>query len=224
MSFNPSKCQVLHTTRAKCPIQTKYIFHDTVLQTIPSAKYLGVTISDDLSWSPHIDLIIKKANQTLGFLKWNIKVQVHNQDLKSTAYKTLVRPQLEYASTVWSPHTATNIAKVEAVQRRAARWATRDYQRTSSENQMLKDLNWRTLELRRINSRLILMYKITYDLVAIPAADYLLLLLLILFIVFAFCFCHHCCTWVAMKSALKAYDCHMTATCGNFKMVRYPYW
>ena len=172
MSFNPSKCQVLHITRAKCPIQTKYILHDTVLQTVPSAKYLGVTISDDLSRSPHIDLITKKANQTLGFLKQNIKV--HNQDLKSTAYKTLVRPQLEYASTVYSPHTATNIAKVEAVQRRAARWATRDYQRTSSVTQMLKDLNWRTLEQRRIDSRLILMYKITNDLVAIPAADYLI--------------------------------------------------
>ena len=90
MSFNASKCQVLHITRAKCPIQTKYILHDTVLQTVPPAKYLGVTISDDLSWSPHIDLITKKANQTLGFLKRNIKV--HNQDLKSTAYKTLVRP------------------------------------------------------------------------------------------------------------------------------------
>ena len=90
MSFNPSKCQILHITRAKCPIQTKYILHDTVLQTVPSTKYLGVTISDDLSWSPHIDLITKKANQTLGFLKRNI--EVHNQDLKSTAYKTLVRP------------------------------------------------------------------------------------------------------------------------------------
>ena len=58
----------------------------------------------------------KKANQTLGFLKRNINV--HKQDLKSTAYKTLVRPQLEYASTVWSPHTATDLQKIESVQRR----------------------------------------------------------------------------------------------------------
>ena len=85
-----------------------------------------------------------------------------------------MRPQLEYASTVWSPHTATDITKLEAVQRRSARWATRDYQRTSSVTQMIKDLNWRTLEQRRIDSRLTLMYKITYDLVAIPAADHLI--------------------------------------------------
>ena len=114
---------------------------------------------------------LKKANQTLGFLKRTINV--HNKDLKSLAYKTLVRPQLMYASTVWSPHTATNIHKLESVQQRAARWATRDYRYTSSATSMLQDLNWRTLDQRRIDSRLIMMYKVTHDLVAIPALDYL---------------------------------------------------
>ena len=62
---------------------------------------------------------------------------------------------------------------MEAVQRRAARWATRDYRYTSSVTAMLKDLNWRPLDQRRIDSRLVMMYKVTYDLVAIPASDYL---------------------------------------------------
>ena len=101
----------------------------------------------------------KKPLQTLGFLKRNIRV--HNKDLKSVAYKTLVRPQLEYASTVWYPHTTTDINKVEAVQRRAARWATRDYRCTSSVTAMLKDLNWRPLDQSRIDSRLVMMYKVT---------------------------------------------------------------
>ena len=48
-----------------------------------SAKYMGVTISDNLSWSPRIDLVSKKANKTLGFFKRNIKV--HNKDIKYTA-------------------------------------------------------------------------------------------------------------------------------------------
>ena len=102
MNFNPLKCQVFHVTHLKNPIGTKYFLHDTVLDSVSSAKYLGVTISDDLSWSTHIDNITKSANQTLGFLKRHIRV--HNKDLKSEAYKTLVRPQLEYASTVCPPH------------------------------------------------------------------------------------------------------------------------
>ena len=69
MNFNPSKCQVLHVTCLKSPIETKYFLHDTMLDSVSSGKYLGVTISDDLSWSTHIDNISKSANQTLGFLK-----------------------------------------------------------------------------------------------------------------------------------------------------------
>ena len=141
MQFNPSKCQVLHITRKVKPLNTKYILHNVELESAPAAKYLGVTIADDLSWSPHIDNTTKKANQTLGFLKRNIRV--HKKDLKSVADKTLVRPQLEYASTVWYPHHDKDIKKVEAVQRRAARWAIRDYKKyknTSSVTAMLKDL------------------------------------------------------------------------------------
>ena len=85
MSLNPSKCQVLRVTRLKTPSETKYFLHDTMLDSVASAKYLGVTISDDLSWSTHIVNITKIANQTLGFLKRNIRV--HDKDLKSVAYK-----------------------------------------------------------------------------------------------------------------------------------------
>ena len=51
--------------------------------------------------------VSKKAEQTLRFLDRNIKV--HDKDLKST----FVRPQLEYGSTVWSPHTATIIQNLK---------------------------------------------------------------------------------------------------------------
>ena len=95
-----------------------------------------------------------------------LDLRVRNKDLKLVAYKTLVRPQLGYASTVWYPHHDEDINRVEAVQRRDARWA-------SSVTAMLKDLNWRLLDQCRIDSRLLVMYKVTYDLVAIPAPEYL---------------------------------------------------
>ena len=114
----------------------------------------------------------QKGKSNTRFSQAHIRVQ--NKDLKSTAYKTLVRPQLEYATTMWSPHTDLDINKLESVQRRAARLVTRDYQYTSSVSSMLQDLNWRTLDQRRIDSRLVLLYKVTYDLVAISASDYLI--------------------------------------------------
>ena len=51
---------------------------------------------------------------------------------------------------------------MEAVQRRAAKWATRDDRYISSVTAMLKDLNWRPLDQHRIDSRLVMMYKVTY--------------------------------------------------------------
>ena len=173
MEFNPSKCQVIHITRLKKHIDTTYYLHNTKLESTSSAKYLGVTIAEDLTWNTHINNITKKANQTLGFLRRNIKV--HSEDLKAMAYKTLVRPQLEYCSSVWSPHTETAINQVEAVQRRAARWTKHDYGRTSSVTEMLQSLHWRRLDQRRIDSRLSLCYKITNSLVAIPLEDYMTL-------------------------------------------------
>ena len=44
------------------PLNTKYILHNVELESVPAAKYLGVTIADDLSWSKHIDITTKKAN------------------------------------------------------------------------------------------------------------------------------------------------------------------
>ena len=84
-------------------------------------KYLGVTISEDLRLgkAKHIDVITKTFNQTLGFLRRNIKVR--NKDLKATAFKTHMRPQLECATSVWCRNTTEDIDKIESAQHRAGR-------------------------------------------------------------------------------------------------------
>ena len=107
----------------------------------------------------------------LGFLQRNLRI--NNQDTKASAYFNLVRPNLEYWSTVWSPHTSQAKHKIEMVQRRAARYATNRYRNTSSVTDMLENLNWETLETRRTKSQLTKMFKILHGLVDIPADDYL---------------------------------------------------
>ena len=58
------------------------------------------------------------------------------------------------------------------VQRGAARYAANRYWNTSSVTDMLEDLNWDTLETRRPNSQVTMMFKIIKGLVDIPAADF----------------------------------------------------
>jgi hypothetical protein len=101
MEFNPSRCQVIHLPKGKHPFPTQYYLHGVQLESVTSAKYLGVDISENLTWDAHINRTSKKASQTLGFLRRNINVK--SQSMKSIAFQTLVRPQLEYGSEVWFP-------------------------------------------------------------------------------------------------------------------------
>ena len=158
MEINPSKCQVLHISRAHTPVRHQYVLHGQVLEAVDHAKYLGLEISHDLNWNTHIQNLTTKANRTLGFVRRNIPT--NHQGIRQTAYNTLVRPQLEYASSVWSPYTQANINKVEAVQHRAARWVTIDYSLYSSETQMINSLGWRSLEQMRVSICSIKLYMV----------------------------------------------------------------
>ena len=84
----------------------------------------------------------------------------------------MVRPQLEYSSSVWSPHSQTNIDKLERIQNRAARWVNSNYSTYDSVTLMKQQLNWQTLQDRRDYNRLIMFYKLIHGYVAIPIPPY----------------------------------------------------
>lgn len=172
MDLNPAKCSVVRFTRKRSPIIHQYTSHDIPLQTEDSTKYLGVTLTSSLSWTPHIENISGKANRTLGFIRRNLWRAP--KKIKETAYNTMVRPQLEYCSSVWDPHTKSDIYQIERVQRRAARFVQHNYHNTSSVTTMLNNLGWESLEYRRHRQRLVFMYKIVHAEVAIPASQYLI--------------------------------------------------
>ena len=144
--------------------------------SLHSVRYLGVYLSDDLRWNEHVNNMSNKANKTLGFLKRNLR---HcPPKTKETAYKALVRPTLEYCSTVWDPYTAKNINVVEMVQRRAARWVLNRFNRKDSVTAMLSTLKWKTLESRRTIARLSMLYKmrnrlVFYDDIKLQPVDHL---------------------------------------------------
>ena len=104
MKFHPGKCQVLTITNKKKTIDYKYTFHGHPLEHVSESKYLGLTVRRDMNWSQHINNTTKKANQALGFLRRNLRI--NSIQVKQQAYFTYVRPIVEYASTVWDPYRA----------------------------------------------------------------------------------------------------------------------
>ena len=172
MAFHPDKCNVISVTRNKKPFTFNYTLHNHTLEHVTTAKYLGVTISSNLKWDVHINNICKKANSTLGFLRRNLNIS--STSIKEQAYKSLVRPSLEYACSVWDPYLQQDIDNIEKVQRRAARFVTNKYRNISSVGNMLQHLEWRSLSDRRKDSRLVMLYKIEHEKVAIPKNNILI--------------------------------------------------
>ena len=95
-----------------------YKIHDQTLQQTNNARYLASPSTALYPYvvNPHIEAVTKKANNTVSFLRRNLST--YAKDVKETCYKSLVRPQLEYAASVWDPHTKSNINKVESVKQR----------------------------------------------------------------------------------------------------------
>ena len=102
MRFQPVKCSIMQITRKPIKkINASYNLEGNVLANLENIKHLGVTITSDLKWNTHVSNICTKANRTLGFLRRNLSACP--QDVKGSAYKGLVRPVLEYGSSVWDP-------------------------------------------------------------------------------------------------------------------------
>ena len=96
-----------------------------------------------MQWSSHINKICDKANSSLGFIRRNLK-HCHVK-FRETAYISLVRSVLEYSCSVWDPYHEKDIAKLEKVQRKAARFVKNDYTRQSSVTSIMQDLNLKPL-------------------------------------------------------------------------------
>jgi hypothetical protein len=147
MSFNADKCHLLKITRHRTYIETSYHIEGKKLSQVPNHPYLGVELTSDLTWIIHTSNITGKANKILNLLRrhlYNCSTEV-----KSRAFTSLVRPHLEYASSVWDPYLKQDINQLEKVQRKGARFVCGKYQYTKSVTSMLAELDWQPLQKKK---------------------------------------------------------------------------
>ena len=104
-----------------------------------------------------VDTIISKACQRLGLMKHVLSIVPVR--VRRTAYLTLCRPILEYASEVWDPHLVRQITSLEGVQRKAIRFIL-GIRGREGVTEARTFLEIELLELRRMNARMSLMLKL----------------------------------------------------------------
>ena len=131
-------------------------------------KDLGVIVDSSLKFNSHINYMVAKAHQRAYLIR---KFFVsRDPDILMKAFNIYVRPLVEYASPVWSPHYNYQIDKIEAVQRRFTKrlygYNELDY------STRLKLLGLSSLEKRRLIHDLVLAYKIIFGLLDVQSSNY----------------------------------------------------
>lgn len=114
MELNLEKCKVIYTGKSNpkvaysmaSPKDYRYIIDESNRE-----RDLGVEFSSNLKWHFHFSTIAAKANRVLGTLQRTFKHRDIN--LWKMLYMALVRPHLEFASSVWNPTDKCDIDILE---------------------------------------------------------------------------------------------------------------
>ena len=130
----------ISSSRSLCKGQALY----PAKKCVKEHSYLGVILDQTTSFSPHVNNIVSKASKILNFVKRNL--YKCSPLIKATAYISLVRPILEYASSAWDPHLLKDIYSIDQIQRRAARWVLQNYNRYSSVTSMQQQLHYNNID------------------------------------------------------------------------------
>lgn len=103
LTLNPTKCKSFRMTHKKQPIQCTYFIENTPLEHVTVIWDLGVILDEKLTFGPHVDMTVKKANRALGMLFRSFQtLKSHGQFNKTAilaAYYAHVRSILEYCCT-----------------------------------------------------------------------------------------------------------------------------
>ena len=107
------KCSVLSISNSKSPKPRIYSLGTTNLPQVRSCSDLGVINDDKLTFSNHILSTTKKVYTQSAMMSRCFLSK--NPHLLTRAFTSYVRPILEYASPVWSPHFTKDIDSLERV-------------------------------------------------------------------------------------------------------------
>ncbi|KAJ8042793.1 RNA-directed DNA polymerase from mobile element jockey [Holothuria leucospilota] len=166
MHFNTKMCFSMRITHSRNPKLFHYTLDKDILESTASHTYLGVDISNNLTWNRHVNHITSSANRSLAFIRRNL--YSCPRSVKANAYLTLVMQAFIGVFIFRDPYTVSLSNKVEQIQRRAARFVCTDYSPHSSVTEMLKDLGWDSLKVRRTVNRLAIFHKARLGLLALP--------------------------------------------------------
>jgi len=170
LSINKKKCEYMligtSQSLSKVPDLNIKIGNENIIR-VETAKYLGMSIDQNLRWTTHIENMIRKISSKIGILR-RLKVIVPSKTLK-LLYNAIIQPQFDYVDVVYDSTTQMCKDRLQRLQTRAARILTGTSPEISR-NTIYKELSWINLQNRRNFNKCALVFKCLHGL----APEYLI--------------------------------------------------
>ena len=162
ITFSPPKTKTLLISNKSTPdIHPNLTLQGHVISSVQDHKHLGMVLSHNLRWSPHINEVVSRCTKKVNMLK-QFKFDLDRKSLE-TIYFSFIRPSMEYGDVLFAGTYESDLCKLDRLQVDAMRIVTGA---TEKSNIVLlyEDLGWPYLDSRRQQHCLSLMYKIVHGL------------------------------------------------------------
>ena len=153
LSLNTKKSNFMlfgtHIKTKQYKNELKLSLDNVELKCVDAAKFLGVTIDQNLTWENHINQLTKKCSSSIGIL-FKMKNFLPETALLSL-YNTLVLSHINYGITAWSSAGVSDKSRVHVLQKRALRAISHSEFRSHSNPLFIKYNQLKINDLCKLN-------------------------------------------------------------------------
>ena len=118
MQFNSKKFEILRYGRNQTLKESTHYFtsnHEEIIEEKESLRDLGIIMSNDGSFSNHVEHVCSKVRQKSG---WILRTfQSRNTWFLKFMWKSLVQGHLDFCSQLYFPHKSSDMEKLENLQK-----------------------------------------------------------------------------------------------------------
>ena len=147
LPVNIDKCYVMLISGRNTSRYSLNIDIDGVkIPHVRSAKYLGVVIDSQLTWTDHITELSSRLSSRLYILRKLVQILIFNNF--NCIYYAIFQSCIDYCLSVWGTTSEKHLNHLQKLQKRAARIVTQNLNWDESSISIIRNLGWQTIRER----------------------------------------------------------------------------
>ena len=128
LQLNPSKCKAITFSLRKNPVVSTYSINHAILERVSEIRDLGVILDSKLTFGPHIDSVVGRANRALGMYVRSLSSHRATREKKFppspliVGFNAHIRSIVEFGSVIWAGAAKTHLKRIERIQHKFLIW------------------------------------------------------------------------------------------------------